>query len=55
MHGSIFELLEGKASIPSEWPVPFTIDGSGDLGLVDLGEEHFVRADLSVNVRESMA
>ena len=48
-------LMEGKASIPSEWPAPFTIDGSGDLGLVDLGEEHFVRADLSVNVRELVA
>ena len=51
IHGSIFELMEGKASIPSEWPEPFTIDGSGDLGLVDLGEEHFVRADPSVNVK----
>jgi len=48
-------LMEGKASIPSEWPAPFTIDGSGDLGLVDLGEEHFVRADPSVNVRELVA
>ena len=48
-------LLEGKASIPSEWPAPFTINGSGNLGLVDLGEEHFVRADPSVNVRELVA
>ncbi|MGB0632300.1 MAG: ATP-binding cassette domain-containing protein, partial [Alphaproteobacteria bacterium] len=48
-------LMEGKASIPSEWPEPFTIDGSLDLGLVDLGEEHFVRADPSVNVRELVA
>jgi len=48
-------LMEGKASIPSEWPAPFTIDGNGDLGLVDLGEEHFVRADPSVNVRELVA
>jgi len=48
-------LMEGKASIPSEWPAPFTIDGSGDLGLVDLGEEHFVRADPSVNVRDLVA
>jgi peptide/nickel transport system ATP-binding protein len=48
-------LMEGKASIPSEWPAPFTIDGSGDLGLVDLGEEHFVRADPSVNLRELVA
>ena len=48
-------LMEGKASIPSEWPEPFTIDGGHDLGLIDLGEEHFVRADLSVNARELVA
>lgn len=48
-------LMEGKASIPSEWPEPFTIDGGHDLGLVDLGEEHFVRADPSVNIRELVA
>ena len=48
-------LMEGKASIPSEWPEPFMIDGGHDLGLVDLGEEHFVRADPSVNIRELVA
>ena len=44
-------LMEGKASIPSEWPAPFTIDPERELGLVDLGEEHFVRVDKSVAVR----
>ena len=48
-------LMEGKASIPSEWPEPFTINGGHDLGLVDLGEEHFVRADPSVNARDLVA
>ena len=37
-------LMEGKASIPGEWPKPFTIDGDHNLGLIDLGEGHYVRA-----------
>ena len=37
-------LMEGKASIPGEWPEPFTIDGEHDLGLINLGEGHYVRA-----------
>ena len=48
-------LMEGKASIPSEWPEPFTIDVGHDLSLVDLGEEHFVRANPSANARELVA
>jgi peptide/nickel transport system ATP-binding protein len=42
-------LMEGKASIPSEWPEPFTINGEHDLGLIDLGEGHYVRADPNAN------
>jgi peptide/nickel transport system ATP-binding protein len=38
-------LMDGKASVPAEWPRPFTIDGSLSPTLVDLGEGHFVRAD----------
>ncbi len=38
-------LMEGKASIPREWPAPFTIDGGRPLALVDLGGGHYVRAD----------
>ena len=37
-------LMEGKASIPSEWPAPFTIDGSKELDLIDIGNGHLVRA-----------
>ncbi len=37
-------LMEGRASEPSAWPKPFTIDGTGRLQLVDLGGGHFVRA-----------
>ncbi len=39
-------LQEGKASIPAEWPHPFTLDranGSGGIHLVDIGDSHFVR------------
>jgi peptide/nickel transport system ATP-binding protein len=42
-------LMEGKASIPSEWPEPFTINGEHDLGLIDLGDGHYVRADPKAN------
>jgi peptide/nickel transport system ATP-binding protein len=38
-------LMDGKASVPAEWPSPFTIDGGLSPSLVDLGGDHFVRAD----------
>jgi len=38
-------LMEGKASDPAAWPPPFTIDGRATLGLVEVSEGHFVRAD----------
>ena len=38
-------LMEGRASDPAEWPAPFTIDGERAPHLVDLGDDHFVRAD----------
>jgi peptide/nickel transport system ATP-binding protein len=38
-------LMEGRASDPSAWPKPFTINGSTRPALVDLGGGHFVRAD----------
>jgi peptide/nickel transport system ATP-binding protein len=45
-------LMEGKASIPGNWPMPFTIDGSGPARLAEIGDGHFVRvrqdADLSL-------
>ncbi len=41
-------LMDGKASVPSEWPAPFTINGTDSLSLVDLGEGHFVRAEPSL-------
>ena len=39
------ELMEGRASMPDAWPAPFTINGSTQPRLVDVGDEHYVRAD----------
>ena len=38
-------LAEGRASVPEEWPAPFTLDRSrtSDIHLVDIGQGHFVR------------
>ena len=38
-------LMEGRASEPSAWPAPFTVDGHTHPQLVDLGNSHYVRAD----------
>ena len=38
-------LMEGRASNPAAWPVPFTVAPGTRARLIDLGEGHFVRAD----------
>ena len=39
-----FERLEeGRASDPTAWPAPYTIDETHEAHLVDIGEGHFVR------------
>jgi peptide/nickel transport system ATP-binding protein len=38
-------LMEGKASIPANWPAPFTIDGTTHPHMIHLGDGHYVRAD----------
>jgi peptide/nickel transport system ATP-binding protein len=38
-------LMEGRASAPEAWPAPFTVTPDNKLDLVDIGDEHFVRAD----------
>jgi peptide/nickel transport system ATP-binding protein len=38
-------VMDERCSIPSEWPAPFTIDGTANPKLLDMGDEHFVRAD----------
>jgi len=48
-------LMEGKASIPSEWPEPFTIADSREMKLIDLGEGHFVRADPNADMKALVA
>ncbi|TXL71673.1 ABC transporter ATP-binding protein [Vineibacter terrae] len=44
-------LMEGKASIPAEWPVPFRDSGSEPLDWLDLGNDHFVRATAALTGR----
>ncbi|WP_374373848.1 dipeptide ABC transporter ATP-binding protein [Dongia sp.] len=41
-------VMEGKASQPAFWPAPFTIDGDNQPTLIDIGNEHWVRAALSI-------
>jgi len=45
-------LMDGKASKPSEWPVPFRLDGSRRVGMMDIGNQHFVRAHADVDISE---
>ncbi|SLN20044.1 ABC transporter ATP-binding protein [Oceanibacterium hippocampi] len=45
-------LMEGKASIPSAWPAPFTVDGRTRPVLHDLGDGHFVRAAPDIEAME---
>ena len=37
-------LMEGRASEPSAWPAPYTVNGAQKLDLVHLGAGHYVRA-----------
>ena len=43
-------LMEGKASDPTAWPAPFTLDGKTPVDLIDIGRGHHVRA--AVDLRE---
>ena len=42
------KLMGGKASVPSAWPAPFTIDPDNQPTLVDIGDDHWVRAAISI-------
>jgi len=42
------KLMGGKASIPAAWPAPFTIDSDNQPTLVDIGDDHWVRAAISI-------
>ncbi|WP_422369338.1 dipeptide ABC transporter ATP-binding protein [Pelagibius sp.] len=37
-------LMQGRASDPTAWPAPFTIDGQHRMTLVEIGDGHYVRA-----------
>ncbi|MBM3555470.1 MAG: ABC transporter ATP-binding protein, partial [Alphaproteobacteria bacterium] len=45
-------LMQGKASEPSEWPRPFTVDGATALSLHRVDRGHYVRAADSADVSE---
>jgi peptide/nickel transport system ATP-binding protein len=42
------KLMGGKASIPGAWPAPFTIDPDNQPALVDIGDDHWVRAAITI-------
>ncbi len=37
-------LMDGRASEPEQWPAPFTVAPDTRLSMIDIGDEHFVRA-----------
>ncbi|HEX2649695.1 MAG TPA: ABC transporter ATP-binding protein [Burkholderiales bacterium] len=45
-------LMEGKASDPRAWPAPFKLDGSARVGMIDVGDNHHVRAHEGANATE---
>jgi len=47
-------LMEGRASNPADWPWPFKIEPGAKLDLIDIGDNHFVRADPSADIASIM-
>ena len=43
-------LMEGKASDPSLWPAPFTLDRSLNVDMIDVGGGHYVRAEVGAQL-----
>ncbi|MBI1942374.1 MAG: ABC transporter ATP-binding protein, partial [Betaproteobacteria bacterium] len=48
-------LMEGKASDPRSWPAPFRLDGTRNVGMIDIGGDHHVRAHASFGASGSAA
>ncbi|MBL8701799.1 MAG: ABC transporter ATP-binding protein [Alphaproteobacteria bacterium] len=48
-------LMEGRASRPDAWPLPFTLDGSAHAELIDLGDGHQVRARAGARAEDILA
>ncbi len=46
-------IAEGKASDPAAWPHPYTVRGDAPLGLVEVGDRHFVRVLEDADLRET--
>jgi len=47
-------LMEGRASNPIDWPWPFKIEPGAKLQLIDVGDNHFVRADPAADIPSIM-
>jgi len=45
-------LMEGKASDPGAWPAPFRLDGSAHARMLDIGDNHLVRAHEGADASE---
>ncbi len=45
-------LMEGRASDPSAWPAPFRLDGVGRARMLDIGDNHLVRAHQDADISE---
>ena len=48
-------LMEGKASDPRAWPLPFRLDRDTRAALIDIGDNHFVRAHEAADASELTA
>ena len=47
-------LMEGKASLPSAWPAPFTLDAGIAADMIDAGGGHFVRAAVGAQLLKEL-
>ncbi len=48
-------LMDGRASIPSDWPEPFRLGAEENSRMIDLGSGHFIRARDSIASTELVA
>jgi peptide/nickel transport system ATP-binding protein len=47
-------LMEGKASVPSAWPAPFTLDDGIVADMIDTGGNHLVRAAVGAQLPRTL-
>jgi peptide/nickel transport system ATP-binding protein len=48
-------LMDGKASVPADWPEPYRLGRGEQSRMIDLGKGHFIRARESINSSELVA